>query len=197
MDFLSPLWSLQAHLLGDEERKLIDAIADKKNYVSEQLFTSGLSLNFFTTRTSFARYSYFYRYDNFKKSRKSWRSAWKTYQMNWNRERLRPRSWDRPSEIRPPVTLHTYVHMFIWKHLFDLPYECALDIHQNVFIKSSKKARGRDGRTLVNNSRVTFHLYLIGQEDGTRFLDKSQSTVLQKWASEVHWIVQDSVLTDI
>ena len=39
---------------------------------------------------------------------------------------------------------------------------------------------GRDGRTLVNNSRVTFHLYLIGQEYGTRFLDKSQSTVLQK-----------------
>lgn len=32
-------------MLGDEERKLIDAIADKKNYVSEQLFTSGLSLN--------------------------------------------------------------------------------------------------------------------------------------------------------
>ena len=39
---------------------------------------------------------------------------------------------------------------------------------------------GRDGRTLVNNSRVTFHLYLIGQEDGTRFLDKWQNTVMQK-----------------
>ena len=28
------LWSLQAHLLGEEEGKLIEAIADKKNYVS-------------------------------------------------------------------------------------------------------------------------------------------------------------------
>lgn len=33
------VWSLQAHLLGEEERRLIEAIADKKNYVSYYNFT--------------------------------------------------------------------------------------------------------------------------------------------------------------
>jgi len=35
---------MQAHLLGEEERKLIEAIADKKNYVSD-LTTTGLTLH--------------------------------------------------------------------------------------------------------------------------------------------------------
>lgn len=116
------------------------------------------------------------------------------------------RGWDREAEtdhqkyspqwpcIRTYICLYENTCLICLTSVHWIRHE---EQHQKVFIKSRKKTQGRDGRTLVNNSRVTFHLYLIGQEYGTRFLDKSQSTVLQKWTGEVHWIVQDFVLKDI